>query len=640
MKKRIFGFWLIALLSSLATCAQRTVTIDDNTEQHIFREGELEYLEDFQGSYTFRDILRPEISARFRPNRTNTPQNDRLSSAYWYRISIDAGRPSSRDWLLEFFDQTIDELSAYAPDASGRYTEQVMGDSRPFRDRTFRHKNFEIKLPYKGKATYYFRVQSHQTADVIIVLRSVNRFVQYALDEYILFGIFYGMIFVFSFYNLLMFFAVRQVQYLYYVLYNLFVGLYEMCVDGIAYQYLWPRYAEWNQYAYGIALYGVSVFALLFTRSLLFTRRKAPGIDKIILGVLAARSVFFLYCLFWNRTLFNYKFLELIPLAIAFYAGLYVYRQGYRPARFFVLGYAFLTAGFIYKLLIMLHFEGLNFGAVTYYSLSICFVIEMICLSFAVGDKVRVLKRQKDLSQQQTIRQMAVNQKLKDALNTELEAQVEARTSQVKHQAEIIEEKNRELMAMNELLRDQASEISRMNELLQEDNRVLQTNVEQVTRARVLSSEVDFEEFSKIYPDNESCFEYLAGLKWQQGYHCRKCGNDHYFHGHLPFSRRCTKCGYDESAIAYTLLQNTKIPINKAFYMIFLIYTTKGKISSHKLSQILQIRQSTCWSFGNRIRKMMEEKKREPDRGGWSKIVYDPGRERGDIPADLEEMPG
>jgi hypothetical protein len=178
------------------------------------------------------------------------------------------------------------------------------------------------------------------------------------------------------------------------------------------------------------------------------------------------------------------------------------------------------------------------------------------------------------------------------------------------------------------LLKEQAEEISRINVLLEKDNITLHTNIEKVTHDRVMSAEVDFEEFSKIYPDRETCFKFLSELKWEKSYNCRKCNHTHYSGGHLPYSRRCSKCGYEESVIAYTILQNTRIPINKAFYMIFLMYSTKGKISSHKLSEVLDIRQSTCWAYSSRIRKLMETKKKELRNAGhlgWSKLVIDVG---------------
>ncbi|HEU4555615.1 MAG TPA: 7TM diverse intracellular signaling domain-containing protein [Chitinophaga sp.] len=607
--------------------AQQPVTITNNLDQHIFTFGEVQYLEDTSGRLTIGEVSSPAFNG-FAPNRQSTPQNHHLGAVYWYRIKIKHNPAVQKHFILEYFDQTIDEITAYMPAGNGQFRQVQLGDRYPFSQRLFRHKNFELNLDNSqaGEQVYYFRIRSEQIADVIIVLRSVNKFVSYALNEYFSFGIFYGMILIFSFYNLIMFLAVRQRQYLYYVLYNLSVALYEMCTDGIAYQYLWPHAPVWNQYAFAVPLCCMSIFALLFTRKLLYVKSRAPLLNKVILGIVAARVLLFLAALLVNRTWFNYKFIEMIPLAVAFFTGIYIWSRGYRPARFFVLAYSFLFVGFMLKFFIMLGYEWLNFGVVSYYSLSFCFILEMFFLSFAIGDKVRLLKKKKDKAQRQIISQMTENARLKDTLNRELESQVRQRTKEVIQKSELIARQNQELQQANQLLQEQAAEISRMNALLEQDNRQLQTNVEKVSRARVLSAPVDFEEFSKIYPDKESCFKFLADLKWSQGYACRKCGHDHFFNGHLLYSRRCAKCGYEESVTANTILQNTRIDINKAFYMIFLVYSTKGKISSHKLSEILDIRQSTCWSYSSRIKKVMEERKktlRHSDEKGWSKLVME-----------------
>jgi len=60
--------------------------------------------------------------------------------------------------------------------------------------------------------------------------------------------------------------------------------------------------------------------------------------------------------------------------------------------------------------------------------------------------------------------------------------------------------------------------------------------------------------------------------------------------------------------------------------MTFLIYSTKGKISSHKLSEIVSIRQSTCWAFASRIKKTMADKKKHLKNNGnhgWSQLVLE-----------------
>lgn len=601
---------LLALIHT-HTSAQRVVVINDDVPHHIFSYGEIESLEDKSNTLTLTDILKPELSAQFKVNKNYTPKNYNTTSAYWYRFKIKHNQSSKKSWILEFFDQSIYSIKLYVPDSSQKYQVYNFGTSYQFSSRQYEHKNFTYDLHNDNnrELSYYVRLKSSQSVGAIIVLRNVHFFIGYALKEYMIFGLFYGMIIVFSLYNLLMFFAIKQKQYLYYVLFNLSIGLYEMSSDGIAFQYLWPGSPLWNQYGYGFFLFLSSVFGLLFTLNFLFVKSKAPRLYRVIIGVIALRVLFFMACLY-DRSLFSYKVIEVIPLLVAYGTGIYILKKHYKPAMFYVIGYSFLVVGFMMKILVTIGW--MPYGPITYYSLSFCFVIEMILVSFAIGDSIRSLRRKKDQAQKRTIKQLLINEKLKDTLNTELSTLVAQRTKEVVDKAAIIEKQN--------------AEISLMNALLEKDNKELHINIEKTTRARVMSQEVDFAEFSKIYPDREACFKYLSELKWAKGYACKKCANTQYLAGYLPYSRRCTKCGYDESVIAYTLFQNSRIPINKAFYMLFLVYSTKGEISSHKLSEILLIRQSTCWTYNSKMQKILEERKKEIKNAGergWSKLILE-----------------
>lgn len=602
--------------------AQKQVAINDSEEQHIFTFDEISILEDPSNILTFNQIRNRDNL--FITNKRSTPQNYNLHSTYWYRIKISNNGKTKNDWILEFFDQTIDDLTVYLPDNSGHYVAYISGDKQKYSNRTFAHKNFEFKLPHDiAHQVIYVKVKSNQIADVIIVLRSVSWFIHYALNEYFIFGLFYGMILIFSFYNLVMFLAVRRIQYLYYVLYNLGVGLYESCTDGLAYQYIWPNSPVWNEYAYGVALYFVSVFSLLFAKKILHLKVKAPFLDRLILWFIILRTLFFIICLFFEQSWFNYKFIEFIPLALSYIAGILVYRNGFKPARFFVLGYSFLFFGFVIKLLITLGVSWLNFDAFAYYSLSISFILEMFFLSFSIGDNVRILKLKKEKAQKRIIEQFKKNEQLKDDINKKLEGKVIKRTKAVYEKSALIIQKNKELVQMNKLLKEQAEEIQRINLLLENDNSKLKTNFTTVTRARVMLNIVDFEEFSKIYPDKESCYRYLAELKWTDDFKCKKCKSIYYIEGRTNYSRRCKQCDYDESVTNGTIFHNSKIPINKGFYLLYLLYSYRGKISSNKLSEILNIRQGTCWAYAAKAKKIILKKIKEGtfENDNWSSLI-------------------
>ncbi|MVN22807.1 7TM diverse intracellular signaling domain-containing protein [Mucilaginibacter arboris] len=608
--------------------AQKAVSINSQVKQHFFTGQEIEFLADNQNKLSIIDVKSNLYSSRFKLYTGYYPKH-LSNTTCWYRIKFKFTEDiPDQASIIEFFDQTTNSITAYLPDFNGHYIESKTGSNFNFDNRLYKHKNFEFqisKLP-KGEYACYFKVQSKDAVNIIMVYRQTKYFVYYALTEYFTYGLFYGIILIFSFHNLLMFIAVKKRQYLYYVLYILSVGLYEMSIDGIAFQYVWPNAPHWNQYAYGFALYSVSLFALVFTKALLHVRVTAPKLYKLINYIIIIRSVYFIYCLVFDNSLFYYKFIEFIPLSIAFITGITIWAHGFKPARFFVLGYTFLTIGFVIKALTVLGYAHAITGIITNYSLSGCFILEMTFLSFSIGDQIRLLRKEKEEAHDETI-------KLKDSLNKELEVKVRLRTKEVTEKSEellkqavIIETQNEELIAINKQLELQAADISRMNILLEHDNIELKSNIEKVTDARILSTELSFEEFSAKYTDQEKCNKFLAEIKWKNGFSCIKCGSYIYKNGRAPYSRRCTSCNYEESVLFNTIFQNSRIPINKAFYLVYLMYTTKGTISSYQLSERLDIRQSTCWQYAIRVKRIMEEKKtkgRKNSNQGWSKLILE-----------------
>jgi hypothetical protein len=635
-KKSFLLFFLLWVGVFQGLYAQQTVVIDPKLAEHIFVNKEIICLEDPTNKLTFEQIS-TAYANKFVQNIDYYPKNYNRSSTYWYRVKVKFTTDLEHSSVIEFFDQITDHITAYMPDGKGGYIESKTGADLNFTDRLYQHKNFEflINNTNKGEHEFYFKVHSKDRVNVIIVYRTVDRFIAYALSEYITFGFFYGMIVIFSFHNLLMYIAVRRRQYLFYILYVLSVGMYEMSSDGIAFQYLWPNHPVFNEYAYGVALFFLSTFGLIFTKELLHVKLKAPSINKLINALLIARLIFFLVCLFYNPDWFKYKFIEFLPLSVCFFTGIYIWwKKQYGPARFFVLGYFFLYLAFIIKIVHILGWSRLIIGNVVgYYSLSFGFLLEMLFLSFAIGDQVRILKRKKENARKQIIKQMQVNAELKDSINKDLEIKVEERTKEVQQKSTELQQKNvtielqnDELLSKNFLLEQQAEEISRMNILLEKDNITLKTNIEKVTDARVNATELDFDEFSLKYPDRDSCYKFLATMKWEHGYSCIKCANATYCNGKVPFNRRCTKCAYEESVLHHTIFENNRIPINKAFYLVYLMYNHKGAISSHKLSEKLGIRQSTCWTYATKIKKVMEERKKDlkgVGKSGWSKLVLD-----------------
>lgn len=572
------------------------VSMAPNEDEMVFTMNDLYYFEDKDKSYTFEEISDSTFNG-FGINPDFQPSDYATKSAYWVKLELNIP-VSEKKYLIEFYDQTIDSLDIYILEPNGNLRNILLGDARPFSEKPLRHKNFEVVLNDYGNYTCYFRVASYHYADIRIAVRSINHFVFYALNEYFIYGIFYGMIMIISIYNLLIYSAIRETKYLYYTFYILSVGLYAMCIDGIAFQYLWPELPEWNQIAYGIALFFVIFWSVIFSKTFLKTRIRAPKIDVILNVVLILRVILFLYALLWDNNIFQYRNIEIIPLTVIFYASIVVLRRGYQPARFFVVAYGFLFFGFLIKALLMISTVPFSLPHI-YYALHYSFVFEMIFLTFALSDRIRILKSNRDRALKRTILQQEENIKLKDKVNSELEAKVIERTKE-------IAEKNKLLEDTNELVTNQSKEIMKINSILDLDNWKLKNNIKDIQKERLMNKRLTYNEFKDIFKNDQVCQKFLAEYKWNNGYACLKCKNEKFFMVSGLYSRRCTRCGYNETPTTNTIFHATKFPIEKAFYLLYNIINDDNS-SLDVLSERLEIRRNTVWNFKKKITSALIE---------------------------------
>lgn len=638
MFKAIIVVLLINSLSSFGQTSPKTVELTDNFDQLVLSNEYVEFLEDPTNQLTIETLLENPSSYNFKRTKKETVVIENLKSTYWVRIKI-KNLSTKKKWLMENPDSHIDDFTSYAIRNDGTIIKNTAGYGLDFDIKPFNHKNFifDIYTNYGEETTIYLRGKSSFHNPFFIYFRSLNTFIDYALTEYVVLGIFYGVLLIMIIYNLILFFSVKERIYLYYCL-NVFSALLvSLTEDGLGFQYLWPHFPSFNVILFNYApiLYVVSF--ILYSRSFLEIKKYAPNLEKMILGIGGLFVLYFLaknsgINLPWNTSLY------IIPFIFIYYVAFIARKNNIKLANYFIVANTIL----IFSLLVTFcRMSGLIRSASIYtvYSFNIGLLLEIVLFSFMMSERFRLVKKEKETYYKELIDQLEENGQLKDKVNRELEEKVAERTKELAEsnqelniQKEELESANEmmkiqaeELETANEHLKLQADEITRMNLILKKENVDLHTNVVELARARVMVKDVNFEEFSKIFPDSDSCLTYLSSLKWKNGYTCRKCGNNKHVATDDGHSYRCTKCRYNESAMAYSIFHKCKFPLNKAFYILFLIYASKDKITSQELSDVLDLRLSTCWHFSKKVKEAMGSKSRiaaeKEGLEGWAALI-------------------
>ena len=116
-------------------------------------------------------------------------------------------------------------------------------------------------------------------------------------------------------------------------------------------------------------------------------------------------------------------------------------------------------------------------------------------------------------------------------------------------------------------------------------------------------------EFNKRFQSNDDCFEYLVKQKWPKGFSCSRCGCTACIKGRTWHHRRCKSCRYDENVLANTVFHATKMPLIKAFHIVFRLTAKKKGMSTVELGHEVGVEQKTAWLFKRKVQQMMKADK-------------------------------
>lgn len=429
---------------SFNTWASKPVIINSNQEEYEICCNRIDILKDTTCELTFKDIRSEPYSNKFMPNNIRLKRNNDLSAAYWIRFTIK--NPDSlqkQKWLFEFFDSSIEDIVFYKPDGKGGYVKKTAGNDYPFYSKIITHKNFEFLLPPVPTDGYtcYARIKSDNPVFMYGVLRSYTWFTSYAIQEYYGLGLFYGILLAMAIYNLLMYLSIRERSYIYYVLYIISTGLYCLALDGTGFQFLWPSYPSFNDNVFTISRFLMVFWVLLYSRRFLAINYYAKFFYQLINTVIILRVFFFLLSFTVWPELKNEIILDAIPLFASFLAGIIALWHGFKPARYFVAGFLLLFTGFLISNLTVESIFGFTIphSIYTVYSLNGGTVAEMMLFSFALSERIKFIRVEREKAQNEYIDQLQENQRLRDQANYELETKVQERTNELQKQKQYVE---------------------------------------------------------------------------------------------------------------------------------------------------------------------------------------------------------
>jgi signal transduction histidine kinase len=413
---------LVALLSQLASA----VEFDENT-RNLGLGHAAQVFEDVSGESTISEVSAPGMSSRFRTLHSGSFNAGYSSSAFWLKIDLlylPKDVTAHRDWMVELAYPPLDYVDFYLPDTIGtQHLAWQTGDMLPFSSRQIKQNNylFEVELEPGQSKTVYLRIKSSGSIQAPLSLWDNSAYLEEQPPRMYVLGVLYGVLLVMLVYNLCIYLGVRDASYLYYVLYIAPFGLYQLALNGIGVEFLWPQ-SPWLANIAPLFLLMMSIlFACQFARSFLQTRRIGPWLDHGLVLLMAAAGVLMLLALSPNigLALRLSGGLVLIFTVMIFVAGIAAMLHQVREARYFVLAWAaFLLGSAVHVGMLMGYLPHTFF---TMYANQIGSALEAALVSMALAARINQSReehahvmRQAGENLERANQQLAASNRLKD----------------------------------------------------------------------------------------------------------------------------------------------------------------------------------------------------------------------------------
>ncbi|ADD67595.1 periplasmic/7TM domain sensor diguanylate cyclase [Denitrovibrio acetiphilus DSM 12809] len=425
----VMFFWATAWAE--VSCAYPVKVSDSKVSVNIGLS--VEYYEDKTATLTLKDAIRLNNENQFRSS-VKLPLNFGYSkSTYWLSFSVMGDTASMSGWVLDIPYAPLDYITVYIPNGKGSYAEFRGGDKVRFKDRQVEYKNAVFMLgrdllPYQE---YYIKVSSGGSLNLPIFLWTGAGFTQHVNMVQTGMGIYFGVMFALLLYNAYLYFSIRDKDFLFCILIILVYSVEQASYSGMAAQFLWSDLPWWSNNS--LVFFSILLFLSItvFTKSFLKLKEYSKTLNIIMKLYISYYVALFpaFFIMGYRITSIAAATVGISLIIMVFLTSLIVYSKGYKPARFLLLAWTLFLLGLGLMLLKLLGILPPVF--ITEYSVQIGFTANAVLLSFALADRVNMLRRDKEEAQKATLSQLEISERIKSEFLAETEKLVDERTKEL-----------------------------------------------------------------------------------------------------------------------------------------------------------------------------------------------------------------
>lgn len=377
--------------------------IIEGKEEKINVSPSLNYFIDKEEKYSYEEISLESNRNLFKENKNSSTGFGYSNPPLWFFFEYEA-KHSLENYILEVSYANLDTIEFFYRDANEQIIHKTLGRLHPYSKREFKHRSYLSSLKdasLKGK--FFIRIKTQSSIQIPVYIHDQKLFFERDQYNFAFQLILAGVMFSMFLYNLLLGIALKDKVYFLYLSFTLPASLFLMSYNGITAQFLWGDSPWFNRDFAPVLLALNNLGILLFVRSFLKIKINHPKMDRFIKFLIYISLLIFIGSWFIRYDLISRAlvFFVIANSIAAIAAGSLLAKEGYRPAKIYLLAWGILLLGAL-----LLALTGFGLVPINLFTRNLAqfgLGLESILISFALADRIKILELEKERAQRESI---------------------------------------------------------------------------------------------------------------------------------------------------------------------------------------------------------------------------------------------
>lgn len=351
----------------------------------------------------------------WQPLSDRSPNFGYINDPIWLSFRIP---PDPKINLLEIGYSHLDHIRFFLLRDGKIVDRMVSGDRLPFSERPIQYRNFLFPFEHDDSADYriVLEIRSKGAMQVPLQLWNSQAFFENAFREDLAHAVYYGILITVIFFNVFIFFALREPIYLLYVLSTLGYLSIIACLNGVAYQLFWPASPDIQNQAMLVSIPFTMIATLWFSSTFLELRTRSPAIMQAIGWLIAVNAVAAgaTFVIDYNTAIRLVVALAIPCCLLLTFLGPQQWLRGNRQAVYYTLAWGALTLGS--AITAMNKYGLLPNTVVTVYGIEMGSALQAVLLALALAVRIYRERQDKVLAQSAELRALEARRSVEHRL--------------------------------------------------------------------------------------------------------------------------------------------------------------------------------------------------------------------------------